>query len=65
MNSNMMSEFQRFAADPAAYFAQKGVDVKQGPQAIIQNLMDNGRLSQADYNRLQQQARQMQSLLHK
>ena len=63
--NNMMREFQQFVSDPAGYFARKGVDVSQGPQAIIQGMMDNGRLSQADYNKLQEQARQMQSFIRK
>ena len=61
MNQNMMNEFMNFMRNPSSYIQRMGIPPQAGnsPQSIIQFLMDSGRLTQADYNRLQQQAQQM------
>ena len=63
--SNMIAEFQSFMRNPMQYMAQRGMNIPQeymqNPQQAIQYLMNSGRLSQDDFNRLQQQANQIQS----
>lgn len=46
-------------SNPTQFFGNmQGVDMSN-PNAIIQNLMDNGKISQEQYNRAVNQARQM------
>lgn len=59
MNNNMMAMFQQFMSNPAK--VMQGMGIPQGlqnnPQAVIQHLMDTGRITQAQYNQAQQMAR--------
>ena len=62
INPQMINQFRQFMANPMQYMRQIGIQGND-PQAIIQNLMDTGRLSQDQYTQLQQQAKQIQSML--
>ena len=59
--ANLMNDFIQFMQNPSAYTQRMGIPPQVGnsPQSMIQYLMDSGKLSQADYNRIQQQAQQM------
>lgn len=65
MNPAMLMQFKQFMNNPQAMMSRMGVPagIQSNPQAIIQHLMDTGRLSQADFTRLQQQEQQIQSML--
>lgn len=65
MNLQTLNQFKQFMTNPGAMLNQMGIpqDIQKNPQAIIQHLMDTGRLSQAQYTQLQQQAKQIQSML--
>jgi hypothetical protein len=58
MNNNMVAMFQQFMSNPAR--VMQGMGIPQGiqgnPQAVIQHLMDTGRLTQAQFNQAQQMA---------
>lgn len=60
-----MSQFQGMMQDPMQYFMQKklnlpqNINPMQNPQAAIQHLMNNGQMSQQQYNQLQQMAGQL------
>lgn len=61
-----MGQFQNFMGNPMQYMMQKklnlpqGINPMQNPQAAIQHLMNNGMMSQQQYNQLQQMAGQIQ-----
>ena len=61
----MITQFMQFVKNPGQYMNKMGIPqgMQNNPQAAIQYLMDNGRLSQAQYNQAQEQAKQMQSTL--
>ena len=63
MNPQMLTQFKQFMQNPSALLSQMGIpqNMQNNPHAIIQHLMDTGRLSQAQYMQLQQQAEQMKS----
>lgn len=59
-----MNDFQQLAKNPVQYAMQKmGVsqDKAQNPDAILQDLMNSGRLSQQDYNKARQAAMRIQN----
>lgn len=59
-----MQGFQLMKQNPAQYVMQRyGIDssIANDPNAIIQKLMREGRLSQAQYNSARQMAMQMQN----
>lgn len=64
-----IGQFQNFMRNPIQFFAQRrmnlpqGVDVTNPQQArqIIQNLMNNGQMSQQQFNQLQNMAKQLQN----
>lgn len=60
-----MGQFQGFMKNPMQFMLQKKLNLPQNlvndPQAAIQYLMNNGQMSQEQYNQLQQMARQIQS----
>lgn len=59
--NNPIMQFQNFMQNPAQYLQKMGVPQNVNtPQGAIQYLMDSGKLSQADFNRFQQQAQQIQ-----
>lgn len=64
-NPQTVLQFKQFMNNPQAMLQKMGVpqDIQGNPQAIIQHLMNTGRLSQDQYTQLQSQAKQFQSML--
>ncbi len=62
---NFMGQFRGFMQNPMQFMLQKRLNIPQqlasNPQSAIQHLMNNGQMSQEQYNQLQQIARQIQS----
>jgi cell fate (sporulation/competence/biofilm development) regulator YlbF (YheA/YmcA/DUF963 family) len=61
---NFISNFSQLAADPAKYaMSHFGVsqNIANNPDAIIQQMMASGRISQAQYNSARQMASQIQN----
>ena len=62
----LVNQLNGFMANPFQFMMQKklslpqGIDPMQDPQGAIQYLMNNGKMSQAQYNQLQQMAQQIQ-----
>lgn len=60
---NMMNEFQTFVNNPSKFMMNRmGIpaDIANDPNAIIQHLMNTGKLSQNQYNMARNEAAQMQ-----
>lgn len=59
-----LSQFRGFMANPMKFFLQRRMNVPQtamqNPQAAVQQLLNSGQMSQEQFNRLQQMARQIQ-----
>lgn len=62
---NMFQQFQQFKQNPMQWLASRGMQVPQeianDPNAIIQHMMNSGRITQQQYNQAAQMARQMQN----
>ena len=61
---NFMNDFRAMAQNPAQFVTQKmGIsqDIADDPDAIIQKLMSDGKLSQQQYNAARQAAAKIQS----
>lgn len=62
--NGFMGQFRGFMQNPMQYMMQKRLNIPQqyqnDPNAAIQYLMNNGQMSQSQYNQLQQMARQIQ-----
>lgn len=62
---NMIGQFQQFAKNPIQFMTQRKLNIPQNlmndPQGAIQHLLNNGTMSQTQYNQLQSMARQIQS----
>lgn len=60
----LMSQFQQFRGNPMQMFMQKKMNIPQNiqgnPQQIIQHLMNNGSISQGQFNAAKQMAQQVQ-----
>lgn len=60
----MMSQFQSFMGNPMQFMMQRKLNIPQNlmnnPQAAIQHLMNNGQMSQEQFNQLQQMAQRIQ-----
>lgn len=60
---NFMGQFQNFARNPLQFMASRKLNLPQNwmqnPQGAIQQLMNNGQMSQSQYNQLQQMASQI------
>ena len=60
--NNMFQQFQMFRQNPMQWLMGKGLNVPQSiandPNAIIQHLMNNGQLTQDQYNQAAQMAKQ-------
>lgn len=62
-----LGQFQGFMRNPMQFMIQKklnlpqNINPMQNPQAAIQHLMNNGQLTQSQYNQVQQVARQIQN----
>ena len=65
INPQMIAQFKQFMANPGQHLAKMGIPqgMQNDPQAIIQQLMNSGRLSQDQYNQLQNTAKQFQAML--
>lgn len=71
---SFMNSFKQLASNPAQYVMQRyGIsqDIAGNPDAIIQKMMSEGRISQAQYNAARQAAAKIQNnplfqqLMHK
>lgn len=60
MKPNFIAMFQQFMDNPAQMMQRSGLNIPQNiandPNAIIQHLLSSGRMSQQQYNQLQQMA---------
>lgn len=60
MKPNIISMFQQFMGNPSQMMQRSGLNIPQNiandPNAIIQHLLSSGRMSQQQYNQLQQMA---------
>lgn len=65
INPQMINQVKQFLNNPQQMIQQMGIpkEFQNNPQGMIQKLMNDGKLSQAQYNQLQQTARQIQSML--
>lgn len=61
---NLFNQMQGLLQNPAQFLMTKGFPqgALQNPQQTVQGLLDNGRMSQQQFNEYQQIARQIQSL---
>ena len=63
MNNNFMGMYQTFRQNPLQFMMRRGMNVPQNmmgnPDAIIQQMMNSGQISQQTYNQAQQIAQQM------
>lgn len=61
----LIGQFQGFMQNPLQYLIQKKLNIPQNmannPQAAIQHLMNNGQMSQEQYNSLRRMAGQIQN----
>lgn len=61
-NMQLLQQFRSFSQNPSQYVIQQlGIDPKiaDNPNAIVQSLMQQGRISQAQYNTARQTANQL------
>ena len=65
INPQMLMQVRQFLSNPQQMIQQMGIpkEFQNNPAGMIQQLMDSGKLSQAQYNQLQQTARQIQQIL--
>lgn len=60
MKPNIIAMFQQFMGNPTQMMQRSGLNIPQNiandPNAIIQHLLSSGRMSQQQYNQLQQMA---------
>lgn len=64
----LMTEFQKFRANPASYMASRGLNIPEqymsSPEAASRYLMQNSNMSQNDINQLMQTASQFQGMMN-
>ena len=62
MPSNMVQQINQFKQNPMAFLQQHNLQIPeqymQDPKQAVQYLLDSGRMSQADFNRVSQMAQQ-------
>lgn len=62
-NNGMMQQFQTFMQNPFQYMLQKRINIPQqymnDPKGAIQYLMQNGQMTNEQFNYLKQMANQM------
>ena len=62
---NMLGQFQRFMGDPMGYVMQKNMGIPQeylnNPDETIQYLMNTGKLTQQQYNEVNEVAKKIQN----
>lgn len=63
MNGQMVQAFMQFVQNPSAMLQRFGVSPQalSNPQALIQQMLNSGRITQEQYNQASAQARQMQN----
>lgn len=59
-NNNFFGNFQRFMQNPSGYL-QIPQNMAKDPKAVIQHLMDTGRINQQQYMQAKRMADQMQN----
>ena len=66
INPQMITQVKRFLSDPLQMIQQMGIpqEYMNNPSGMIQKLMNEGMITQAQYNQLQQTTRQIQSMLN-
>lgn len=61
--TGFINQFRGFMQNPLQFLMQRRLnltqDVMQNPQAAVQQLMNSGQMSQAQFNQLQQMAKQI------
>lgn len=59
--NNMLSMLQMLRSNPMQILGQLGIpqNMANNPQAVIQNMLNSGRISQDQYNQAMQMARTM------
>lgn len=62
---SLFNQMQGALQNPIQFLATKGIpqNALQNPQQAVQNLLNNGQMSQQQFNEYQQIAKQFQSLL--
>lgn len=67
MNNNLMQIIMQAMQNPGAVLQKIGLgpEALRDPQAAVQQLMNSGRMSQQQFNQMQQAARQIQSMMGK
>lgn len=65
INPQMIAQVKQFLSNPQQMIQQMGIpqQYQNNPAGMIQKLMNDGRLTQDQYNRLQQTAQQIQTML--
>ena len=62
-NANPMAQYNEFCSNPMQFLASRGVNVPQqfvnNPKGAVQNMLNNGQMSQQQFNMLMQKAQQM------
>ena len=62
-----MNPFQAFKMNPMQFLMQRNINIPQqymnDPKSAVQYLMDNGQMSQEQFNRLSQMAQQMGGMM--
>lgn len=60
---NFMSNFRQLASNPAQFMINRGIprDIAGDPDAIIQRLMNEGKITQEDYNAARKTAHMIQN----
>lgn len=60
--NNLINQFQQFLQNPAQLLSMRGIpqNAMQNPRAAVQQLMNEGKLSQQQFNILQQRAQMIQ-----
>lgn len=63
MNNNLFAQMQAAMANPAQFCQQNGLppNAFQNPQAVIQQMMNSGRITQEQFNQVNQQMQQMRN----
>lgn len=66
INPMMLMQVRQFMQNPQQAIQQMRIpaEYQNNPQGMIQKLMDSGKLSQTQYNQLQQTARQIQGMIN-
>jgi len=67
MSNNMIQMIMQAMQNPGAVLQKIGLgpEALRDPQAAVQQLMNSGRMSQQQFNQMQQAARQIQSMMGK